>query len=163
MTRFVLFSGTTVSYIISNACYQFAYRSYAQFQFVYFDSLHNLLLAYYTNEGRLLPIGGAQPHSATITRVRQDLVDNMRRLDPILTALLKDDRILKVEHDQIKSHAVIHEVVGHLLDVLIKKTAETYDCFLDALSETKQDHLRRLLTDQGQHKIYLHVELYLYP
>ena len=89
-------------------------------------------------------------HGAKIARVRQQLVDCLRRTDVILTSLLQKHYLTPNEYQQIKSHPCTHEVVQHLLDVVTEKSEAVFGCFLNALNSTRQEHLYHLLMEDGE-------------
>ena len=88
-------------------------------------------------------------HAKSIARVYQQIVDSLRRTDRILTTLLGEGHLSPAEYQLIKAHPCMHEVVQHLLDALLSKPSEAYNCFLNALEETNQEHIRNLLEKKG--------------
>ena len=88
-------------------------------------------------------------HAKSIARVYQQIVDSLRRTDRILTALLSEGHLSSAEYQLIRAYPCMHEVVQHLLDALLSKPSEAYDCFVKALGETDQEHIRNLLEKKG--------------
>ena len=89
------------------------------------------------------------PHARDISRVRETLVESIRRVDRLVAALFQAGHLSDRERQRIKSQSTMFDKVDQLLDVLCKKPVDAYQCFLGALTNTKQSHLSDLLTNLG--------------
>ena len=89
------------------------------------------------------------PHARDIARVRETLVESMRRVDRLVGALYQARHLSDEELQHINSLPTMFDKVNQLLDILNKKQVEAYRCFLRALSSTTQSHLVDLLENPG--------------
>jgi len=90
-------------------------------------------------------------HGQKIKRVRQTLLDFIRRLDHILSSLLERGAITPQEFELLRSQQTIYHCADKLLNVLSVKPVETYECFLKALEATQQQHLHSVLEEKGKY------------
>jgi len=88
-------------------------------------------------------------HSQKLKRVQQTVCESIRRLDPILSTLLVKRALLSHERETILAHTTVYQRATHLMDVLSAKPVTVYQYFLEALDETQQHHLHRLLEEKG--------------
>jgi len=65
----------------------------------------------------------------------------------LLNHLYTNGVISEREKGFISSHAALYEQNQELLSVLIRKTKDQFDKFLDALDSTGQRHIRSRITD----------------
>ena len=86
----------------------------------------------------------------TIQRERLQLVDLIRRTDQIFTVLLQNAALTTQEHDRLRSQTNTCDSIQTLLDLLKEKPDFAYNSFLEALKNTNQEHLYRLLTEKGK-------------
>ena len=89
------------------------------------------------------------PHARDIARVRETLVESMRRVDRLVAALFQGRHVSDRERQRINSQPTVFDKVDQLLDVISKKPVEAYQCFLRALENTRQSHLSDLLNNPG--------------
>jgi len=88
-------------------------------------------------------------HSQKLKRVQQTVCESIRRLDPILSTLLVKRALTLQERETILAQTTVYQRATHLLDVLSDKPVTAYEYFLEALDETQQHHLHRLLEEKG--------------
>jgi len=112
-----------------------------------------VLHTYNINSGSLIK----SDHGQKINRVREILVNFLRRTDRILSRLFEKRALTSQEYHLIQEHSTPHELAEHLLDVLILKDVSAYQCFLAGLDETNQHHLQRVLEDEGSTDINYYV------
>ena len=89
------------------------------------------------------------PHARDIARVREPLVESIRRVGRLVGALYQARHLSDRELQHINSLPTMFDKVDQLLDALSKKPVEAYQCFLGALVNTKQSHLSDLLINPG--------------
>ena len=89
------------------------------------------------------------PHARDIARVRETLVESMRRVDRLVAALFQGRHVSDRERQRINSQPTVFDKVDQLLDVISMKPTEAYRCFLGALKNTKQAHLCDFLNIPG--------------
>jgi len=70
-------------------------------------------------------------------------------VNQILDDLLGKKALTMQEYDQIRSPATLKDVAKNLMDILCNKPTSAYTLFLEALNETSQNHLCRLLEEPG--------------
>jgi hypothetical protein len=95
----------------------------------------------------------AQPlskHGVTIQRARLQLADLIRRTDQIITVLLQNAALTTQEYERLRSQTNTCDSIQTLLDLLMEKPDFAYNLFLEALKNTNQEHLYRLLTEKGK-------------
>jgi hypothetical protein len=100
-----------------------------------------------------LTVTEAQPlskHGVTIQRARLQLVDLIRRTDQIITVLLQNAALTTQEYERLRSQTNTCDSIQTLLDLLKEKPDFAYNLFLEALKNTNQEHLYRLLTEKGK-------------
>ena len=88
-------------------------------------------------------------HVRDMERVREQVVESMRRVDRIVAALYQARHLSDQERQRINSQPTMFDRADQLLNVLCKKSLNSYQCFLGALIKTNQAHLRDLLTGAG--------------
>ena len=93
------------------------------------------------------------PHARDIARVRETLVESIRRVDRLVRALYQARHLSDGELQRINSLTTIFDKVDQLLDVISEKPVEAFQCFLGALSDTNQSHMNDLLINPGYSSI----------
>ena len=89
------------------------------------------------------------PHVRDIKRARAKLVESIRRTDRIVAALYQDTFLTDTDQERVNSQLTMTDKAEQLLDAVCRASAEAYQCFLDALSDTNQKHVCNLLTLPG--------------
>jgi hypothetical protein len=84
-----------------------------------------------------------------ILRVREILVESIRRVERLVGALYQARHLNDQEQQLINSQSTMFDKANQLMDVLSKKPPDAYQCFLRALSDSNQSHLSDLLMNAG--------------
>ena len=94
-------------------------------------------------------------HVRALKRDGAQLIESMRRVDRLVAALFERGHLSDQERQRVNSQPTMFDRVRELMNVLVRKPPEAYQCFLEALSSTNQDHLRDLLTGAGRIKPFV--------
>ena len=97
----------------------------------------------------MYPITVPPAHVQDMGRVGTQLVESMRRVDRLVAALFQARHLSDKERQRINSQPTMFDRADQLLDELCKKPLDAYQCFLEALASTKQEHLCDLLAGAG--------------
>jgi len=94
-------------------------------------------------------------HGQKMKRVQHLLCDLIRRTGRILNTLMEKRVLTNKEYDTISHDCTVHKLTERLINVLSDKPESGYEMFLEALDATNQNHLHRLLEEEGFFKFFI--------
>jgi len=96
----------------------------------------------------LIPIAGE--HVDAIRKFYTQLYYYLTRTVEIGNMMLQNGKLTPVEHAGIFQSKNVYSNNDKLLKLLLDKSSDVYDCFVEALKEYKQTHLYQLLHTTGK-------------
>ena len=103
-----------------------------------------------SGQGELGKVPMSDEHYRTLTVKANQLC---QFIDPgirLLNVLVSTEVISPSDARRIRSMPGLNEMAGKLIEVLMRKSDDAFDGFIDALNQTEQSHVTYMLTGQGE-------------
>lgn len=90
-------------------------------------------------------------HTICIRRVHAKLLNSLTRIPEIVTAMYEKEKLSDSEHERLQRYQETPiKASEELLSLLSKNSVEVYECFLESLRITKQEHIYMWLTTESE-------------
>lgn len=89
-------------------------------------------------------------HAYKMARACERLGSSVRRTDAILAHMREQRAVSSEEYELARGQTTTYDLVRVLICIMRKGQVKAYDCFLEALKLTGQEHLYHLLEETGE-------------